>query len=111
MKNSFLVVGLGNPEGKYFGTYHNAGFLAVDALAAQVGTGFKKKGNQMFCDFRTDNAKVFILKPLTYMNLSGQAVVALSRKYKIVPENIVVFMDDLYIDKGHIRITFGGSGG
>ena len=64
-------------------------------------------GNQLLA--KAD--KVLILKPLTYMNLSGQAVVAVMRKHKIAPENLIVFMDDLYIDKGNIRVRFGGSGG
>ena len=109
---TFLVVGLGNPEGKYFQTYHNAGFTAADLLAARHTGTFKKKGNQMICDFRTSgDAKVFILKPLTYMNLSGQAVVAVMRKQKIAPGNVIVLFDDVYIDKGNIRVRFGGSGG
>jgi len=104
MRNLFLFVGLGNPEGKYFNTYHNIGFLCADKLASGLDAEFKKKGNQLLakCDFG------FILKPLTYMNLSGQAVQAVARKYKIAPERIVVFVDDLYIDKGNIRISLGG---
>ena len=104
MKNLFLLAGLGNPEGKYFNTYHNIGFLCADKLVADLSVEFKKKGNQMIakCDFG------FILKPLTYMNLSGQAVQAVARKYKIAPEKIIVFVDDLYIDKGNIRIALGG---
>lgn len=108
MKNkAILAVGLGNPEGKYFNTYHNIGFLCAERLAQELGVEFKKKGNQLIakCDFG------FILKPLTYMNLSGQAVQAVIRKYKIEPENIIVFLDDLYIDKGNIRVTFGGGAG
>ena len=111
MKNVRLVVGLGNPEGKYFATYHNVGFVAADVLATKMDATFKKNGNQMLCDFQVDDDKVILLKPLTYMNLSGQAVVAVARKYKIAPENIIVIADDLYIDKGNIRISFGGSGG
>jgi len=105
MKEKFLIVGLGNPEGKYFDTYHNIGFLCAEKLAEQFGVEFKKKGNQLLakCDFG------YILKPLTYMNLSGQAVQAVARKHKI--ENIIVFVDDIYIDKGSIRVRFGGSGG
>ena len=104
MSKTLLITGLGNPEGKYFNTYHNIGFLCADKLAAELGVEFKKKGNQMLakCDFG------FILKPLTYMNLSGQAVQAVARKYKIAPERIIVFVDDLYIDKGNIRIALGG---
>ena len=104
-----LVVGLGNPEGKYFNTYHNAGFLAADLLAERLGLAFKKKGNQLLCECRVNDVKVFILKPLTYMNLSGQAVVALMRKQKIDPANLFVFVDDIYTDKGKIRIRFGGT--
>ena len=107
MKNMFLCVGLGNPEGKYFNTYHNIGFLCADKLAAELGEEFKKKGNQMIAKGET----LFLLKPLTYMNLSGQAVQAVSRKFKIAPERIIVFVDDLYIDKGSIRVTFGGGAG
>jgi len=104
MKNTMLFVGLGNPEGKYFNTYHNIGFLCADKLASELGAELKKKGNQMIakCGFG------FVLKPLTYMNLSGQAVQAVARKYKIAPERIIVFVDDLYIDKGNIRVAFGG---
>ncbi|MCL2228346.1 MAG: aminoacyl-tRNA hydrolase [Firmicutes bacterium] len=107
MKITHLVVGLGNPEGKYFQTWHNMGFLAVDLLAEKHGLEFKKKGNQMTCQL----GGTIVLKSLTYMNLSGQAVLAVVRKHKIAPENIVVVYDDLYIEKGHIRISFGGSGG
>ena len=102
-----LVVGLGNPEGKYFSTYHNVGFVAAETLAEKLGGEFKKKGNQMLCKV----GSVLILKPLTYMNLSGQAVVAVTRKHKISAENVIVVCDDLYIDKGNIRVSFGGSGG
>ena len=105
--NKMLIVGLGNPEGKYFKTYHNVGFNAVEIVAEKLDTEFKKKGNQLMA--KVDN--VLILKPLTYMNLSGQAVVAVTRKHKIKPENVIVLYDDLYIDKGHIRISYGGSGG
>jgi len=107
MKKTWLVVGLGNPEGKYFQTYHNVGFLAAEEIAKHFNVPFKKKGNQLLAKAH----KVLILKPLTYMNLSGQAVVAVVRKHKILPENIIVIMDDLYIEKGNIRISFGGSGG
>ena len=117
--NKILIVGLGNPEGKYFQTYHNLGFLAADALAKRLDLKFKKSGNQSILIIPPSIKGVdaaggrgfsgFVLKPLTYMNLSGQAVVAVSRKRKITPENIIVFVDDLYIDKGKIRISRGGS--
>jgi len=103
----WLIVGLGNPEGKYFKTYHNVGFVAVEKIAEQKGLEFRKRGNQMTATI--DN--LILLKPLTYMNLSGQAVVALCRQKKIAPENVVVICDDIHIEKGNIRIAFGGSSG
>ena len=103
----WLIAGLGNPEGKYFQTYHNVGFLVADEIAKKSGAEFRKKGNQMVAD--APNA--LILKPLTYMNLSGQAVVAVMRKRGILPENVIVICDDLAIDKGNIRVAFGGSSG
>lgn len=107
---TFLVVGLGNPEGKYFETWHNLGFKAAELFAGPQT--FKKKGNQLLCETKVGDAKVIILKPLTYMNLSGQAVVAVSRKYKIPPENIIVFVDDIYLDVGTVRLKkSGGAGG
>ena len=111
MKNFMLVAGLGNPEGKYFNTYHNVGFQCAEKLAELLGADFKKKGNQLLAACHSSPADLFILKPLTYMNLSGQAVAAVSRKYKIPPEKIIVFVDDIYIDKGNIRVSFGGSAG
>jgi len=103
MKPTHLIVGLGNPEGKYFQTWHNLGFLCVE----QITPDFKKKGNQLLGEYE----KSLILKPLTYMNLSGQAVIAASRKHKIAPENIIVILDDVNIEIGNIRIAFGGSSG
>jgi PTH1 family peptidyl-tRNA hydrolase len=107
----WLIVGLGNPEGKYFNTWHNLGFLAAESSAVQNNTGFKKKGNTLICDTKIGGRKVFVLKPLTYMNLSGQAVLATARKYKIAPEKIIVFCDDVYIDIGNIRVATGGGAG
>ena len=107
---TYLVVGLGNPEGKYFETWHNLGFKAAERLAGDLV--FTKKGNQMLCDTHLHGHKVIILKPLTYMNLSGQAVVAVSRKYHIPPEQIIVFVDDIYLDIGTVRLKkSGGAGG
>jgi PTH1 family peptidyl-tRNA hydrolase len=111
MLKCWLVVGLGNPEGKYFASWHNLGFQTAEAFADKNNLVFIKKGNQSICDYKVADNKVFVLKPLTYMNLSGQAVVAVARKYKIASENIIVFCDDIYIDVGNLRVTVGGSGG
>ena len=107
---TFLVVGLGNPEGKYFETWHNLGFKAAERFAGDLT--FTKKGNQLITDTHEKGNKVIILKPLTYMNLSGQAVVAVCRKYKIPAEQVIVFVDDIYLDIGNVRLKkSGGAGG
>ena len=107
---TFLVVGLGNPEGKYFETWHNLGFKTAERFAGDLT--FTKKGNQLITDTHEKGNKVIILKPLTYMNLSGQAVVAVCRKYKIPAEQVIVFVDDIYLDIGTVRLNkSGGAGG
>ena len=106
---TFLVVGLGNPEGKYFETWHNLGFKAAERFAGDLT--FTKKGNQLITDTHEKGNKVIILKPLTYMNLSGQAVVAVCRKYKIPAERVIVFVDDIYLDIGTVRLKKSGSAG
>jgi len=103
----WLVVGLGNPEGKYFETWHNLGFKAAEGVAARHGMEFKKAGNQLLAK----DGNLFVLKPLTYMNRSGEAVLALVRKQRIEPQNIIVLVDDLYIDKGRVRVGNGGGNG
>ena len=109
MTKTYLVVGLGNPEGKYFRTWHNLGFRAAELFAGD--NAFKKKGNQMLAETRVGDAKVIILKPLTYMNLSGQAVLAVSRKYRIPATDIIVFVDDIYLPVGTVRLKKSGSAG
>lgn len=107
MKKIWLASGLGNPEGRYFGTWHNLGFWAAELLAGELGAEFKKQGNMMI----GKAGDVFVQKPLTYMNRSGEAVVAIKRKYKIAGGKILIFVDDLYIDKGKIKIIRGGTSG
>lgn len=106
---TFLVVGLGNPEGKYFETWHNLGFKAAEHFAGDLT--FTKKGNQMLATTHENGNKIIILKPLTYMNLSGQAVVAVCRKFKIPAEQVIVFVDDIYLDIGTVRLKKSGSAG
>ena len=102
--SKWLVVGLGNPEGAYFNTFHNLGFVGAELLATRLEAEFKKKGNLLLAA----PLPCFIVKPLTYMNRSGEAVLAIARKYKIETEKIIVLVDDLYIDKGKIKIVRGG---
>jgi len=100
----WLVVGLGNPEGKYFDTWHNVGFRAVEMLCSSE---FKTKRGQNY--LMAENNDTVFIKPLTYMNRSGEAVAAVSRKGKIPINNIIVLTDDLHIDKGKIKVVRGGS--
>lgn len=102
-----LIVGLGNPGVQYDRTRHNFGFLAVEAYAAEHGGQFRRTRFGMVAE--TDQA--FILKPATFMNLSGDAVGPFSRFYRIVPGGIVVACDDLDLPLGTLRIRRSGSSG
>ena len=109
-----LVAGLGNPGRDYSGTYHNVGFDAVDVLAARFNApdfSELKKHNALCTDIIVGGEKVLLVKPLTYMNLSGDAISALSRYYKIEPHDILVFYDDIDIHKGVVRAREAGSAG
>lgn len=108
----YLVVGLGNPDKKYFGTRHNIGFAAIDHIASKEGVCIKKmKFSSLYEKCNVSGKNVLLLKPLTYMNNSGQAVAAAARFYKIAPERIIVFVDDVSLMPGVIRIRKKGSAG
>ncbi|SFG14881.1 aminoacyl-tRNA hydrolase [Oribacterium sp. WCC10] len=113
----YLIAGLGNPERKYEGTRHNAGFAAIDALLDKLG-GQKlneTKFNGAYTKVRYESSKgmeqIVIVKPLTYMNLSGNCIAPLANFYKIEPEHIIVFSDDINLDVGRMRIRAAGSAG
>ncbi len=107
-----IVVGLGNPGKEYEGTYHNIGFMAVDRLAGRLGISVNKgKFNSLYGSGKLGNEIVLIVKPLTYMNLSGQAVKSFAKFYKVSPEDIFVFCDDIDLEKGVARFKEHGSGG
>lgn len=107
-----LIVGLGNPGTVYDGTYHNLGFMAVTRLADEKSIVLDKaKFNGLYGQGIIKDEKVILLKPLTYMNLSGQAVKAFADYYKILPEDIIVFCDDIDITKGTTRYREKGSAG
>ena len=102
----FLVVGLGNPGPEYALTRHNIGFMAVDVLA-DAGRFTSKFHGETYA--RTiEDEKVILLKPMTYMNLSGKSVQAAMAFYKIPPENVIVLHDELDLPLGKIRIKQGG---
>ena len=110
----WLIVGLGNPGIKYEKTRHNLGFLAVDALAAKHGLSFKRgwRINGKIASGFIEETKVHLLKPATYMNLSGSAVVKAAQYYKVALEHILVIVDDVYVKFGAMRFRpEGGSGG
>lgn len=107
-----IVVGLGNPGDGYADTYHNVGFIAVDILADRLSAPpFTQKDDALVTDVRVGGDKVILCKPLTFMNLSGNAVSRLARYYKIAPSDIIVIYDDIDIKKGVVRVRENGSAG
>ena len=108
----FLIVGLGNPEEKYFKTFHNMGYLAAGDAAALLGAKFKKKECEAsVAEGYLGGEKVIVARPLTYMNASGRAVKQLMARYKLTPGELVVLYDDYDLPKGHVRIRPSGSAG
>lgn len=111
--NTILVVGLGNPGGQYSETRHNAGFIAVDKVAEEYGFPFfSEKGNALLSMNKIGGQSVILLKPQTYMNLSGEAVWPIVSFFKISPSDVIVIHDDLDLKLGTMRMKFsGGSAG
>ena len=108
----YLVVGLGNPEKKYFNTFHNMGFMVVDRLAEKLGVSFTKgECRAVTAHAKVRGEKVIIAKPVTYMNLSGEAIQELTHKYKIEKGKLIVAYDDIDIPIGKLRIRQNGSAG
>lgn len=107
-----LIAGLGNPTPQYEGTRHNVGFEVLDRMAEQYRIpldtakhkGFYGKG-------RVEGQQVILLKPMTYMNLSGESVAEAARYFKIAPEDVIVVYDDINLDVGRLRIRPKGSAG
>jgi PTH1 family peptidyl-tRNA hydrolase len=107
-----LVVGLGNPGSKYEGTRHNIGFEVVDRLASGgSGTKFSRKFEGQIAEVEIDFRRVLLLKPETFMNLSGRSVIPALRFYKLEPVDLLVLCDDLNLPLGKLRIRKGGSDG
>ena len=107
-----LVVGLGNPGSKYDGTRHNIGFEAVDRLAeGDSGAKFSRQIDGLFAEVRIDFQRVLLLKPQTYMNLSGRSVGQAAKFYKIDLNDILVICDDLNLPLGKLRLRASGSDG
>jgi PTH1 family peptidyl-tRNA hydrolase len=105
-----LIVGLGNPGKEYEKNRHNVGFMAIDAIAEKHSTSsFTSKFHGLYCSADIQNKKVFLLKPTTYMNLSGKSVQELAHFFKIHPAEIMVIHDELDLETGRIKIKQGGS--
>lgn len=108
-----LIVGLGNPEPKYDRTRHNIGFAAIDALAADwnVKLSETKRFKGEIAEVRAGGEKIYLLKPLTYMNRSGESIQSVLSWYKLDPESVMVIYDDMDLPLGRIRIRMSGSAG
>ena len=108
----WLIVGLGNPGQKYANTRHNMGFLTVDLLAEQAGVKLNKvKFKSAYNIIPFAGAKCLVMKPQTYMNLSGEAVGEAARFYKIPADHVIVISDDIALPLGKIRVRGNGSAG
>lgn len=107
-----LIVGLGNPGKKYENTRHNTGFAVIDRTLAKLNVELdKNKFNANYTMINRNGEKIYILKPLTYMNLSGEAVAPFMKYFGIEPEDLVVVHDDLDLPVGKIRLRQSGSCG
>lgn len=107
-----LIVGLGNPGSKYDRTRHNIGFMCIDRLAEKWGTTLNQmKFNGMYTTIHRPEGKVMLLKPLTYMNLSGECVRPMMDYFDIDIEDIIVIYDDLDLETGKLRLRQKGSAG
>jgi len=107
----YLIVGLGNPGAEYHETRHNAGWMAVDAFAKEQGVTFADKRYGFVAETSVKGRKLFLLKPTTYMNLSGNAVRYWLEKENVPTENLLVIVDDLALPLGKMRLKGSGSNG
>ena len=108
----FLVVGLGNPDRKYENTRHNSGFIMLDYIADKLSVKVNRvKFKSTVGEARIGGHRVLLMKPSTYMNNSGQAVVEAMNFYKIPAENVIVLLYDINLDVGKMRIRSKGSDG
>ena len=108
----YLIVGLGNPGNRYNMTRHNIGFHTIDYIADKYGVRLTKlKFKAVYGEGNIAGEKVYLVKPQTYMNLSGESVAEMARFYKIPPERIIVINDDISLETGRIRVRAKGSAG
>ncbi|MCP4340373.1 MAG: aminoacyl-tRNA hydrolase [Desulfobulbaceae bacterium] len=111
-KKDFIIVGLGNPGEQYRSTRHNAGFFVVDELARRWGSNISQgKWDARYVSLSVDHQKVHLVKPETFMNRSGKAVLPFFRFYKVDPDQLMVVHDDLDMAPGRIKLVKGGGAG
>ena len=112
MADTKIIIGLGNPGAEYRDTRHNIGFMAVDLIARKHHIQVKtRRNNAHIGEGVIADQKVVLAKPMTFMNLSGQAVGALMRRYRLTPQDILIIYDDVALPLGRIRIRPDGSAG
>jgi peptidyl-tRNA hydrolase, PTH1 family len=107
----YLIVGLGNIGSEYANTRHNIGFDTVDYLAKEAGVTFAQNTHGDLAEIKYKGRTIILLKPSTYMNLSGKAVKYWMEKHKIQPENLMILVDDIHLDLGIMRLRDKGSDG
>jgi peptidyl-tRNA hydrolase, PTH1 family len=103
-----LVAGLGNPGREYERTRHNAGWMVMDELARRHGGSFRSKFSGQLSETRLDDLKLALLKPETYMNVSGQSIGAARKFFKVDPADVLVVHDDVDLEPGRLQAKFGG---
>ena len=103
-----LVAGLGNPGREYERTRHNVGWMVVDELARRRNGSFRTKFSGKLAEVRDDDLRLALLKPETYMNVSGQSVGAAVRFFKVAPESLLVVHDDVDLEAGRLQVRLGG---
>ena len=109
---AWLIVGLGNPGKEYERSRHNCGFRALDILAKELGCSVDRgKFQGLYGQTVYHGKKLYLLKPLTYMNLSGRSVLQLSAYFSIPPQRIIVLFDDISLEPGRLRVRANGSAG
>ena len=109
---TWLIVGLGNPGREYEKSRHNAGFRAIDLLADFLGCKIDRlKYQGLYCQTTYNGKKLMLLKPQTFMNLSGRSVLQLSAYFNIPPQRIIVMFDDISLVPGRLRVRADGSAG
>ncbi|MBA3346973.1 MAG: aminoacyl-tRNA hydrolase [Actinobacteria bacterium] len=103
-----LVVGLGNPGREHARDRHNVGWMVADELAQRHGGSFRQKFSGQLAEVRMDEQRLGLLKPETYMNLSGQSLAAAARFFKVAPESIAVVHDEVDLEVGRLQVRLGG---